>query len=154
MLIIYIARVHILDNPVFGPPTVKYDPDVEWERYLTRRQERNIIKMNLSYNELMAKGSEYSETGRWRRAERYFYHAKTLFPDRMYPRTSLCYTYLQRCQDDTRFCSYAKREIYYAWQYLDHAEPSQEAYIRDLASLVEMGDLLDKPEKEALEAIF
>lgn len=145
----------ISKSPVFGPARfVNEDIASDWELYLTNREKRNLRAMNLSYDELIELASSYEEIGEQQIAIDHYYQAKTIFPERVEPRVRMCYLYLKRCQENWRYCRRAKKELYFAEKYMDKADKETQQYISKLISLMEMEDLIQLEEKDALAIIY
>jgi tetratricopeptide (TPR) repeat protein len=127
---------------------------ISWEEYIKDRERRNILKMNRSYADLVSLGQSYLSQKNYEQALFVFFDAKTIFPDRLTPRKNLAYIYILMCQQDRRYCKMAKREIYYASIYMGEGDLKTKEYIEELADLLDMQEILEMPEKEALSAIF
>ncbi len=154
IVLFYIAKSFVNNHPAFDFST-KEGQSYTWEEYLRDREVRNIKKMNRSYSELMSLARVYLREERYKEAASTFFEAKTLFPDRLDPRKNLCYTYIMQCRDRGGLsCQLAKREIYYAMKYVPDTDELNLKYLSGLAALVDIEDLIDKPEKEALKVIF
>lgn len=113
--------------------------------------ERNVRR---SYAELMSIAQSHMHEEKIIEARSYYFQAKTLYPERMEPRKHLCYIDMLLCQQYEQYCSYTKREIYYAMQHASDNDPVSKDYIRSLASLIQMDSLLHLDEEEALSEIF
>ena len=143
------------NSPVFGPPRVlNEDIASEWELYLKNREKRNIRAMNLSYDQLVQLATDYEEVGEREIAIEHYFQAKTIFPDRIEPRVRMCYLYLKGCQEDWRYCRTAKKELYFAEKYMDKAGPETQEYLSRLISLMQMDDLVQMEEEDALALIY
>ena len=153
LFVTFFVKEVIIDNPVFGPATQKY-AEISWDDYLKNRQRRNIKKMNLSYEDLMIAGDSLVSLKEWEQAMDFYYNAKTVFPERIGARRNMCYALLMKCQDNRSYCSYAKREIYYASQYTDDNDPESKKYIESLVDLTGLSHIVTLDESEALSSIF
>lgn len=142
------------DHPVFGPPRAKVGASMDWENYYRRRQERNLKAMNLSYDQLMKMAKEQEDLGAYGEAIDHYYTAKTIFPERMEPRVQMCYLYILGCQEDWRICRYAKREIYYALRQVNEADEVNSEYLNELVALLNIEDVVEMDEREAMREIF
>lgn len=148
-----VLNIYVFSNAVFD---ISYNEkqEINWE-YLEEREKRNVEKMKKSYRELMAIGDIFVAQGNWDSAIENFYWAKTLFPENISPRKNLCYSYFMKCQEDTRYCSMGKKELYYAMQYVDPLEDNLTyQYLNNLVDLVDFKEVIDKPEDEALAYIY
>lgn len=152
LLLILWLRTFVVDHTVSSHS--KEDDIMSWEEYLIDREKRNIAKMNRSYAEMIALGQAHLAVDNYTDAMYSFFDAKTIFPDRIQPRKNLCYIYLMQCRENDRYCSLAKREIYYAMKYVGDADVRSKEYIETLADLLEMEPLLGMSEGEAMSAIF
>ncbi len=151
-IIIYDYAAH---NPVFGPPRFVPEDVVESrESYLKNREIRNIKSMNMSYDQLMQIGQSYQDIDEWILAIEYFKQAKSLFPTRIEPRVKISYLYLIACQEDWRYCRWAKREVYYAMKYIDNTNQETSQYLKKLVNLLDINALIAMEENEALTLIF
>lgn len=154
LLLFLAARSFVNNHPAFDF-SPREGVEYSWESYLKDRDRRNIKKMNRSYAELMSLARAYLRDEDYQKAANTFFEAKTLFPERIDPRKNLCYTYIMQCRNKRGLpCQLAKKEIYYALKHVDHTDVQNKTYLSELASLVNIEDIIDKSEEEALSEIF
>ena len=153
LLIVLWLRTFVVDNS--EPSSLANESQtITWEEYIKDRERRNVLKMNRSYDELVSLGRAYLRQKNYEQAFFSFFDAKTIFPDRLAPRKNLAYIYILMCQENRRYCKMAKREIYYASIYSGEEDLDSKEYIDQLPELLDMQEILEMPEKEALAAIF
>ena len=58
------------------------------------------------------------------------------------------------CQEDYRACDIAKREIYYAAKYVHQNDRTNKEYIDQLVRIMDLEDIVDLEEEEALAEIY
>lgn len=157
-ILVFAAIVFVVSRFIIGNPALdKEQKEIVLDspnNWLEERQERNLASMNQHYAQFMTLGQanldqEYVEV-----AVNHFFNAKSLFPERIEPRKNLCYSYMIRCQNDSRYCRQAKREIYYALKYVNDADPLNKQYIEQLADLVKLDTIAHMNEDDALTALY
>ena len=153
LLFILLSKQITIDTSVFNI-SPKSKEEFSWDAYVKDREKRNAIKMQKSYEELMLLGHIHSESSEWDKATENFFYAKSLFPDRIEPRKQLCYAFLMNCQADIRYCTQAKRELYFAMKYVDPADRRNMTYLSDLVALVQMEEIVDLSEEKAMAQIY
>ncbi len=153
LVLLFFFRKMVVNNPVFN--LVSNEKQVSsWEQYLSNKEKMNLKKMKQSYAELMNMGKSYADDNQWILAREHFFLAKTLFPDRIGPRKHLCYSYLMLCQEDWRYCDRGRKELYYAMKYVQPTDKISYEYLYHLVELVEMEEIVEMEEGDALAAIF
>jgi hypothetical protein len=157
-LLVFSAIVAVVSSLVIGNPAfdneqkeITLDSPNNW---LEDRQERNLASMNMHYAQFMSLGQANLSQKYIDVALRHFFNAKTLFPERIEPRKNLCYSYVVKCQSDSRWCRQAKREIYYALKYVNDADPLNKQYIEQLADIVKLDTVATMTENDALAALY
>ncbi len=152
-ILVVLLSQFIICNPAFD----KQQKEVvlnAGDSWLQERQERNLASMNQHYYQFMTLGQAYLQDMYIDVALNHFFHAKTLFPERIEPRKNLCYSYIVKCQEDYRWCKQAKREIYYALRYVNDQDKTNKEYIESLAHLVKLDTIMQMDEADALSAIY
>jgi hypothetical protein len=153
-LLMYVSiDFFFIKNPVFDISQFQKEK-LTRESFMTDREVRNEAAIKRSYSELMTLGDSYLGNHNLRQARDYYFLAKTLYPTRIEPRKQLCYIDILLCQQNSRYCSYTKKEIYYAMQHVADDDDQARAYILKLAELMKIDSLLTLNEGEALSAIF
>lgn len=152
-ILILLLGQFIIGNPAFDRKQKEITLNAG-DSWIEERQERNLASMNNNYGQFMSLGQSYLTEQYVDVALHHFFNAKTLFPERMGPRKNLCYSYMIKCQEDSRWCNHAKREIYYAMQYVNERDTETKDYILKLANMVDMDTILELSEGEALSSIF
>ncbi len=158
LLTVFVMGYILIDKIVSESEVFNFSPNekqkTEWVQKEDRRAVRNIAKMNQNYDLFMDLGSYVSSTKNWEEAAEYYYEAKVLFPERIEPRKNLCYSYFMMCREDSRLCNRAKRELYYALQYVDETDDLSANYLYHLAELSELEEIVELDEGDAMAAIF
>ncbi len=152
LLVLLISEIFV-GNPAFD----KKQKDIvlnAGDSWLEERQKRNLASMNQHYYQFMSLGQSYLKEMYIDVALNHFFNAKTLFPNRIEPRKNLCYSYVIKCQEDYRWCKQAKREIYYALQYVNDHDDTNMEYIQSLAEIVQLDTIMHMDEADALSAIY
>ena len=151
--IVVVVASLVIGNPAFDltQKEIILESPNNW---LEERQERNLASMNKHYTQFMSLGRANLDQQYVEVALDHFFNAKLLFPERIEPRKNLCYSYMVKCQNDSRWCRQAKREIYYALKYVNDADPLNKQYIEQLADLVKLDTVARMEESDALSAIY
>lgn len=151
--ILYMFNSLVINNPAFDIKAYQNEELIR-ESFVSEREKRNEASMKRSYGEMMAVGQSYLDQDRIKEARKYFFTAKTLYPRAMGPRKNLCYIDMLLCQQDSRYCSYTKREIYFAMQHVSEQDKKTADYLYQLATMVQIDTLLELDESAAMSAIF
>ena len=153
-ILMYVSIDHFfVKNPVFDISQFQKEKMTR-ESFMTDQEIRNEAAIKRSYAELMTLGDSYMRDDNLRQARDYYFLAKNLYPTIIEPRKQLCYIDILLCQQNSRYCSYTKKEIYYAMQHVADDDDQGRAYILKLAELMQIDSLLTLNEGEALSAIF
>lgn len=142
----------VYSNPVFE--FSEKDDSYLREVFFNQQDQRIERAVRRSYAELMAIADAHMRDNDLFQARKYYYEAKTLYPEKMGPRKHLCYIDILLCQRESRYCSYTKREIYYAMRHTNEEDPVSKDYIQSLATLMNMDSIIHMEESQALSEIF
>lgn len=96
------------------------------------RKERKLARLEFWYDEMLSTAYNHNESGEEIMAKEAFFLAKTIFPTRMEPRINLVRSFSSLCYDKGFFCYDARKEINYAYKYVDSSDVSM---VRELDSL-------------------
>ena len=152
-LFILVVQLTSLNDSVFSivPKEKKL---YSLDEYVKIRDQRNKVKMKLSYDDLMINGDEDTKEENWASAIGNYYYAKSIYPDRIEPRRQLCYVLLMECQEDYRACDKAKKELYYAMKYVHPNDRTNLSYLEELVQLMDLESVIELDEQEALAQIY
>jgi len=117
-----------------GPATIKHQALLD--SIMTEREEIKLERMEYWYCRMISDGNSSLDSAYLIRATEDFFHAKTIFPDRIEPRINLVRTYATLCYELGFFCYEAEREISYAYNYINAEDLQLKTEVDKFADLI------------------
>lgn len=124
---------------------LKKQPDVEPRKsYLQEqmdsiqqaREQLKITKLEFWYDEMLMTAYTQKDSSNLIMAKEAFFLAKSIFPERIEPRINLVRSFSDLCYDKGFFCYEARKEIHYAYRYVDSVDVAIVAELDSLYALV------------------
>ncbi len=115
---------------VFQPQTSQIQ--LQMDSVALARKQMKLARLEFWYDEMLTTAHVHNENGEEIMAKEAFFLAKTIFPTRMEPRINLVRSFSSLCYDKGFFCYDARKEINYAYKYVDSTNVSM---VRELDSL-------------------
>ncbi len=115
---------------VFQPQTSQIQ--LQMDSVALARKQMKLARLEFWYDEMLTTANVHNENGEEIMAKEAFFLAKTIFPTRMEPRINLVRSFSSLCYDKGFFCYDARKEINYAYKYVDSTNVSM---VRELDSL-------------------
>ncbi len=118
LIILFLAHHYLTTAPVFEIKEKSY-VESQMDSVLLLREQQKLERLEFWYHEKLHQARVHADTMELIKASEDFFLAKSIFPERMEPRMNLARIYATLCYDAGFFCYEAKREISYAYNYVD-----------------------------------
>lgn len=100
------------------------------------RKEAKLERLEFWYEEMLMTAYNRQSNGDEIMAKEAFFLAKTIFPERIEPRINLVRSFSSLCYDKGFFCYDARKEINYAYRYIDSTDVPMVNELDSLYALV------------------
>jgi len=117
MMLFYILSSFYNKQDVFKPQTPYLQKQMD--SIQQARKELKLLKLEFWYNEMLTTAFKQRDSSNLIMAKEAFFLAKSIFPERMEPRINLVRSFSELCYDKGFFCYEARKEINYAYKYVD-----------------------------------
>jgi len=118
LIILYFAHRYLTTAPVFEIKETSY-LQAKLDSVELERQKIKLARLEFWYEEKLNQAKNHADTLELIKATEDYFLAKSIFPERMEPRMNLARIYATLCYDAGFFCYEAKREISYAYHYIE-----------------------------------
>lgn len=100
------------------------------------REQLKLTRLEFWYDEMLATAYTQKDSSNLIMAKEAFFLAKSIFPERIEPRINLVRSFSDLCYDKGFFCYEARKEINYAYRYVDSLDTQMLAELDSLYALV------------------
>jgi len=100
------------------------------------RKELKLKKLEFWYDEMLTTAYVQKDSSNLIMAKEAFFLAKSIFPERIEPRINLVRSFSELCYEKGFFCYEARKEINYAYRYVDSANVKMVSELDSLHILV------------------
>lgn len=100
------------------------------------RKELKLKKLEFWYDEMLTTAYVQKDSSNLIMAKEAFFLAKSIFPERIEPRINLVRSFSELCYDKGFFCYEARKEINYAYRYVDSTDLQMVSELDSLHALV------------------
>lgn len=134
IMVFYILSSFFKSQEVLQPQ--KPFLQVQMDSIQEAREARKLVRLEFWYDEMLATGYSQKDSSHLIMAKEAFFLAKSIFPERMEPRINLVRSFSELCYDKGFFCYEARREISYAYKYVDSTDIKMVVELDSLFALV------------------
>jgi len=133
-MLFYILSSFYKKQEVFKPQTPFLQKQMD--SINLARKELKLKKLEFWYDEMLTLAYVQKDSSNLIMAKEAFYLAKTIFPERIEPRINLVRSFSELCYDKGFFCYEARKEINYAYRYIDSTDTKMKIELDSLYALV------------------
>jgi len=100
------------------------------------KKQAKIRRLEFWYDKMLLAAYVHKRNGEEIMAKEAFFHAKTIFPERIEPRINLVRSFSSLCYEKGFYCYDAQREIDYAHRYIDSTDTPMVYELDSLFALI------------------